>query len=191
MSTIKYRIVNIIASTNTEEELNLEKILDFCINSEYDPEFYPALKYKNMNPKVTILVHKKGKIIFCGAKSLKEIEIVKRIFFEDLERIGYKPQNNPICLNNTVFLGTLNREINLINICTSVEHTQYDPETFPGLFFWNQNPKFTAILFKSGKFSVAGLTDLSQISIAIKIIKEIAKSSNITQPTRKKRDSCP
>jgi len=148
-------------------------------NSEYDPEFYQALKYKNRDPKVTILVHKAGKIIFCGAKTIEDIEKAKQNFFTDLERIGYKPQNNPIHVDNFVFLCNLNKEINLIKIAMSVHDAQYEPEKFPGLFFRNQNPKFTATLFKSGKFSVTGLNEENQIPIAINIIENLVNETNI------------
>ncbi len=175
MEIIPYKIVNIIASMNIGERFHLQEVHEVLKNSEYDPEFYHALKYKNKNPKVTILVHKKGKIIFCGAKSEEEIKIAKENFFFDLKTIGYHPQNNPIHIDNLVLIGNLNKEMNLDKIAISRDGTQYEPEIFPGLFLRNVNPKFTAILFKSGKFSVTGINEKKQIPQILTIIDDFTK----------------
>lgn len=176
MNFVDCNIVNIVASINTNIGLSLIKISEICRNSEYDPEYYHALKYKIVKPKVTVLVNKNGKIIFCGAKSLKEVKIAKRIFFKELNELGYMPQNNPIHIDNIVFLCNLNREINLNKLAIYLKDVQYDPEIFPGLFYRNKSPKFTALIFRSGKFSVTGLKEENQIPIAVEIVNEIVKN---------------
>ncbi len=187
MESIPYEIVSIIASMNTDITFYLRDLYELLQNSEYDPEFYCALKYKKKTPKVTILIHKNGKIIFCGAKSFKEIEIAKKNLFEDLKRIGYIIQDNPIHVDNLVLVGNLNETVDLDMIAALSNDIKYRPELFPGLFFKNKNPKFTAILFKSGKFTITGLNDEHQIPYVLTLIRDRIKNFKRNQKRKEEK----
>lgn len=170
MTLPKYEVVNVVASMQIGERLDLELISKKIKHCEYDPEFYHALKFKNQNPKITILVQKNGKIIFCGGKSLTSIENVKKTFFHSLEKIGYLPMNNPLKIENIVVISQFENHIDINKFASSNFDIQYEPESFPGLFFKNKSPKFTASIFKTGKFSIIGLKDLDDIIPAIRIL---------------------
>ena len=45
---------------------------EYCM---FDPEMFPGLFLKIMNPKLTIIIFSNGKIVQTGAKSIKDIEI--------------------------------------------------------------------------------------------------------------------
>ncbi|MDH7510415.1 MAG: hypothetical protein QHH04_05165 [Methanolinea sp.] len=168
----QYKIVNIVASVDIGFKINLSEIYSIVENTEYDPEFYHALKYRIMNPKSTILVNKNGKIIICGVKTLEEILASRDKFFIDLARMGYNPTNTKIKIENLVFCCDTKKPINLLKFSGN-NHFQYNPKKFRGVVFKNIEPKFTATIFQSGKFNVTGLCDFDNIPIAIEIIEKI------------------
>lgn len=159
------QIVNMVATTTTNEKLNLNKIQESYSNAKYNPQVYFALIYKITDPKVSILVNWSGKLIITGAKSEKEIEISRNIFFNDMKKIGYCPQINDIIIQNIVLNLNFGKTLNLEKIYESnrVLDIDYDPELFPGLIFKNDNPRFTALFFKSGKIVMTGVKDLKRV----------------------------
>ncbi len=71
------RIENIVATIDLKKEfkfnnlaisLGLERI-------EYEPEQFPGLVYRGIKPKVVMLLFGSGKIVWAGAKDIKDIEI--------------------------------------------------------------------------------------------------------------------
>ena len=92
----KYRIVNIVANTDIDEKLDLDKLKKSLYNCEYVPEVYFAMIFRVINPKLSILVNSSGKIIFTGGKSLEDIKIARDIFFLQLDRLNYQPKKNNI-----------------------------------------------------------------------------------------------
>jgi len=51
------------------EEISL-KHLNFC---SYEPEVFPGLVYRMMEPKLVILIFVSGKVVLTGAKKKKDI----------------------------------------------------------------------------------------------------------------------
>ena len=50
---------------------------------------------------------------------------------------------------------------------------QYEPEIFPGLILHYEDPKFTALLFSSGKISIVGVREIEAISMITNIIQDL------------------
>jgi len=175
---ISYEIVHIVASTEVHQKLNLNAIKKNYPNTTYNPDKYFALIYKLTDPKISILVNWSGKIIFTRAKSIKDIEIGRDLFFNDLISIGYSPILSDIKINNIVSLLDIRHEMNLEKIYESHKNLdlEIELEIFPGMIFKNNNPKFTALIFKSGKIVITGLKDLNQI---LESITEIEKKLEI------------
>ena len=118
------QIVNMVASTTTNEKLNLNTIQGSYSNVKYNPQIYFALIYKITDPKVSILVNWSGKLIITGAKSEKEIEIARNIFFNDMKKIGYCPQINDIIIQNIVL--NLGNNINKLKELSNHEKLRED-----------------------------------------------------------------
>jgi len=170
---IQYDITNIVASIDINEKLNLDKLKANFKNAKYNPDVYFALIYKLHTPKLSILVNWSGKLIFTGAKKISDIENARKIFFEDIKRLGYTPKNNVININNIVVKIDFNSPLKLekifeININQNIE---FEKEIFPGLILKHEDPKFTALIFKSGKVIMTGLKELETIKIAIEILE--------------------
>ena len=84
------RIENIVASTqiHAKNKLNLERLAFELKNSEYEPESFPGLVYRIMNPKTAFLLFGSGKIICTGTRRVKDIHTALGKFKVDLEKLG-------------------------------------------------------------------------------------------------------
>ncbi|MBW6451349.1 MAG: TATA-box-binding protein [DPANN group archaeon] len=60
---------NMVASTKVAEELNLNKIAFTLEGTEYEPEQFPGLVLRFLDPKVVFLLFRSGKVICTGGKS--------------------------------------------------------------------------------------------------------------------------
>ena len=175
ITTLKYRVVNIIANTDIGNQLDLATIEKSLDNCEYEPEIYFALIYRLKKPKLSILVNKSGKIIFTGARSLEDIAAARDLFFHELGLLGYNPIKRDILIQNIVFSVKMDREIDINKLLESNSKgiIKYNPKNFPGLIFNNENPKFTAIIFKSGKMNIIGLKNFDEILPTLKLLDQI------------------
>ena len=59
-------------------------------------------------------------------------------------------------------------EINLKELSTKINNTEYNPKRFPGLFIRYTHPKCVIIFFRNGKLILTGLKLFNQIDLIIK-----------------------
>ena len=74
--TIKPKIVvqNIVASGSINLKLNLNFLALEMENTEYEPEQFPGLVYKLVNPTATFLLFSNGKLVCTGTKNKAQLE---------------------------------------------------------------------------------------------------------------------
>lgn len=64
-----FKIQNIVASCDVKFPIDLEYISsmqsDFC---SYEPEIFPGLVYRMLDPKIVLLIFVSGKVVLTGAK---------------------------------------------------------------------------------------------------------------------------
>lgn len=70
---ISYKIVNLVATSNLNKQIDLFNAAVTLDNIEYEPEQFPGAIVRIFNPKLTILLFKNGKLICAGAKSEEDI----------------------------------------------------------------------------------------------------------------------
>lgn len=90
-----FRIINIVATCDIKFGLNLTKLnydlaFKLCLNSKehkgkkrinYEPEVFPGIIYRMVNPEVTLLIFASGKINFVGAKKRNDsFDALKKIY---------------------------------------------------------------------------------------------------------------
>lgn len=169
------RIVNIVASTSTNQKLNLDKIRNGCPCAEFNPAKYFALIFRVSYPKVSILVNKSGKLIFTGAKSIADIYLARNDFFLELKKMGYLPEDTDITIQNIVIRIDIMDNLPLERIYERRKNLnlEYEPEIFPGLIFKNKNPQFTSLIFRSGKIIIIGIKNLTILDSCIKSIQNL------------------
>lgn len=66
-------IQNIVASIDLHAKINLEQAAQKLENVMYEPEQFPGLIYRMMEPKVVILMFASGKLVCTGAKYEREV----------------------------------------------------------------------------------------------------------------------
>ncbi|MBN2067785.1 MAG: TATA-box-binding protein [Candidatus Diapherotrites archaeon] len=66
--TVKYTVVNLVATANLNQTLDLFQIALKLDNVEYEPEQFPGAILRINEPKLTLLLFKNGKMICAGAK---------------------------------------------------------------------------------------------------------------------------
>jgi transcription initiation factor TFIID TATA-box-binding protein len=176
---MRYKIANIVAYTETSETLNLTQISQTLPNTEYVPEIYFALIYRIDDPKISILVNKSGKLIFVGGKSVEDIERARDIFFHELKVIGYSPLTQQIYVRNMVAVYDLSRRVDLRQLIqrSHSKHLDYNPDRFRAVYLKNQDPKFTATIYRSGKIVILGTRSIRALQSAIRIVIEIVNQA--------------
>lgn len=70
---ISYKIVNLVATSNLNRQIDLFNAAVTLENIEYEPEQFPGAIVRIFNPKLTMLLFKNGKLICAGAKSEEDI----------------------------------------------------------------------------------------------------------------------
>ncbi len=68
----------------------------------------------------------------------------------------------------------LGHEVNLeaLAIALGLEHTEYEPEQFPGLIYRPTQYEVTLLIFASGKIIIGGTTDRQHAKSAIQHLQE-------------------
>jgi transcription initiation factor TFIID TATA-box-binding protein len=70
---ISYEIVNLVATSSLNTEIDLFNIAINLDNIEYEPEQFPGAIVRIYDPKLTMLLFKNGKLICAGAKNEEDI----------------------------------------------------------------------------------------------------------------------
>ncbi|MEK6902741.1 MAG: hypothetical protein AABX02_04110 [archaeon] len=73
LKTIEYEVVNLVATGNLHQNLDLFATAMQLDNVEYEPEQFPGAILRLDDPKLTMLLFKNGKVICAGAKNEKEM----------------------------------------------------------------------------------------------------------------------
>ena len=71
---ISYKIVNLVATSSLNRQIDLFSAAVSLDNIEYEPEQFPGAIVRLFDPKLTMLLFKNGKLICAGAKSEEDIE---------------------------------------------------------------------------------------------------------------------
>nr|QBM01328.1 TATA-box-binding protein 2 [uncultured archaeon] len=70
----KINVQNIVASGSINMNLNLNMLALALENTEYEPEQFPGLVYKMLEPNATFLLFSNGKLVCTGTKNRKQLD---------------------------------------------------------------------------------------------------------------------
>ena len=73
LQKIEYEVVNLVATGNLHQNLDLFATAMQLDNVEYEPEQFPGAILRLDEPKLTLLLFKNGKVICAGAKNEKSM----------------------------------------------------------------------------------------------------------------------
>ena len=80
-------VVNVVASTRVAEELDLPDIA-IQLNCEYEPEQFPGVVYRVVEPKLAILMFRSGRAVCTGGKNKDNIHTGIERMIQDLRAAG-------------------------------------------------------------------------------------------------------
>jgi len=70
----EFKIQNIVGSCDVKFPIRLEGIMyKHSLYSSYEPELFPGLIYRMVDPKIVLLIFVSGKVVLTGGKKRKEI----------------------------------------------------------------------------------------------------------------------
>ena len=70
----KITVQNIVASGSIDLNLNLNLLAFQLENTEYEPEQFPGLVYKLVDPPATFLLFSNGKLVCTGTKNKQQLD---------------------------------------------------------------------------------------------------------------------
>ena len=83
----KIQVENIVASAKLDGTLSLDKIAFNLENSEYEPEQFPGLVYRMVDPKVAFLLFGSGKIVCTGGRTITDVNRAVEKVYKKLKSI--------------------------------------------------------------------------------------------------------
>ena len=171
---VKTKLQNIVLSVTYEGVVfDLEKLARSLEGARYDPEVFPGIAYKSIEPKASFLIFSSGKMNCVGARTMKDAKLAIKRLTAKLQKAGVKVKVEPkVKVQNIVASFDFEREFDLEKIARTFDNTEYEPEVFPGLVFRLAEPKVVVLLFVSGKGVCAGAKSMADIKAAgLKITK--------------------
>ena len=173
-------VVNVVASTRVAEELDLPDIA-IQLNCEYEPEQFPGVVYRVVDPKLAILMFRSGRAVCTGGKNEDNIHTGIERMIGDLRNAGidtWDLKDVTIEVQNMVATYALHypedydgkdkwtgepqagepRKLNLNHLTFHLpfDKVEYEPEQFPGLIYRLDYPKVVCLIFGSGKMVITG-----------------------------------
>jgi transcription initiation factor TFIID TATA-box-binding protein len=80
-----FGIQNIVASANVKFTINLQDIADeYSSYASYDPDLFPGLVFRSVQPKLVFLIFRSGKIVITGAKKNEEIAVTYNSLYRNI-----------------------------------------------------------------------------------------------------------
>jgi transcription initiation factor TFIID TATA-box-binding protein len=88
-------VQNVVASGSLGVDVNLERIAFELENAEYEPEQFPGLVYRMIQPKVAVLLFGTGRVVVAGAKEPAQVEEALWNMVEKLRALKELPAEYP------------------------------------------------------------------------------------------------
>ena len=175
MVDVKYEIQNIVLSVTYEDtEFDLESLAGMLEGARYDPEVFPGIAYKSIDPTASFLIFASGKMNCVGAKTMEGAKEAIEKLTEKLKNSDVDIKSDPeVKVQNMVASFDFSRKFDLEKIARAFRNTEYEPEVFPGLVFRLDEPKVVVLLFVSGKGVCAGAKSQEDIEKAADKIIEV------------------
>ena len=162
------KVENVVAFASLGVDIPLQRLVAEVENTEYEPEQFPGLVYRQTDPRAAALIFSSGKIVCTGAKSIENAKIAMCKVADRIRVLGIKvPKSFPIEIENIVASSKIDAKLNLEEIAFMLENAEYEPEQFPGLVFRISEPRVAFLLFSSGKIICTGAHSLEDVSKAL------------------------
>jgi len=145
----------------------LEKHLGNYIDANFTSTGMATIRLEEDGPAYT--VYRTGTFQIRGAKTEDLLAEAADHFRDVLSEIGIEIPEYEFRHVTSVFMEDFDREVNLevLTMALGMEHTEYEPEQFPGLIYRPPEFEVTLLVFASGKVIVGGTTDRAEATSAV------------------------
>lgn len=160
-------IQNIHAAGTLGTEIDLEQLAPALNNaqdlskergflgSDYEIETNNTIKTGR------IQLWRTGRYTITAINTISQLELIEQQFLSELEDLGVPLTNTePAQITNFIVTLTLtdtNRlNLNAVAIGLGLEHTEYEPDQFPGLRYSRPDDDAVCMIFGSGKINIVG-----------------------------------
>jgi len=170
-----YTVVNMVASTRLTNSIDLNEVSDI-LGIDYEQEQFPGMVYRVATPKVCLLLFRSGRCVAAGAKDINHVHEAVKILYDDLAANDFElwPFDAiDIMLQNIVVTHNIGVGLDLERLVISLpfEHSEYEPEQFPGLIYHIKDPAVVFLIFASGKCVISGSKTFDDVEAAIVKLK--------------------
>jgi transcription initiation factor TFIID TATA-box-binding protein len=176
-----FKIENVVATVIAEipEKMDLNIIARKFSDVEYNPERFPGLVMRIIEPKATILVFSTGKMVVTGMRDEAEAEPVVKEAVKRIAKCGVQISNPRIIIQNIVASGDLKCSVDLNLAAVTMEYSMYEPEVFPGLIYRMQDPKTVFLIFSTGKIVCTGGKSKEIVAEAVKALYYLVREYGV------------
>lgn len=165
MTAAHIDLVNAVGGGDVHAELDLDKLSENIDTPvcRYDPAYHPSLYLRFDEDGPTILVFRTGKYNIAGASSIEELYESNKKLINKLSQMGIDTSkaDESFELRNLVFVDDLETEFELAELAIGLgmEHSEYEPEQFPGVQFKQPGTQGLFLIFRTGKVILTGGND--------------------------------
>ncbi|KTG09529.1 hypothetical protein AUR64_17330 [Haloprofundus marisrubri] len=171
-------VVNLVGGGEVGAEIDLSQLhadVDEIV-TEYDPGRHWQLVLRFPEQDALVIAYRTGKYIVRSGSSLDALYDAKSEFAHLLARrkIIADAECVTFALQNMVCTGDLGTPLDLNAVCLQLglEHTEYEPEQFPGLVYRPPDKGVVMLIFGTGKVVVTSVTDQSEAEAALETLRE-------------------
>jgi transcription initiation factor TFIID TATA-box-binding protein len=173
-------IENVVASATLNQKVDLNAVVKGYPGVEYRPEQFPGLVFRLKRPKTATLIFSSGKMVCTGAKSEKEAKRAVMKVVKELKKGGIIIISKPeLKIQNIVASAGLGGMIDLEKAASSLGHSMYEPEQFPGLIYRMAEPKVVILLFASGKLVCTGAKKEEDVYVAVEKLHTLLEETGL------------
>ena len=177
---VEIEIVNVVASVDINQPLDLPSIVTKVKNANYTPKRFPGIVMRQTKPKSVILLFRTGKMVCTGTKSKESAHIAVHNAIRELKANGIVIHGEPrIVIQNMVASANLQSRVDIETLFDLSDNAMYEPEQFPGLIYRMKVPKTVLLLFSSGKLVCAGAKSERMVNESIKKMYEILQDYDL------------
>lgn len=174
MPDAKYGVNNVVLTVSYEDtSFDLNELASNLEGARYEPEMFPGVIYKIIEPKAAFLIFSSGKANCVGANSVKGGKKAIEKLTDKLQELGGDVGEPEVKVQNMVASVDFQRKFDLEEIARNFPYAEYNPETFPGLAFrlW-KDKSLTFLLFTQGEGVCVGAKSEKEIKDGINRIEE-------------------
>jgi len=182
----EWKVENVVATVvldlgTSGKKIDLNQIARKYSDCEYNPERFPGLVMRAVEPKATILIFSTGKMVVTGLRAADEAGAVVANVIKKMEQAKVNIEAEPvITIQNIVASGDLHMAIDLNEASILMENAMYEPEVFPGLIYRMQEPKTVFLIFSTGRIVCTGAKTKEIVGQAVEKLVEAVKELDIT-----------